>query len=158
MSAFLLIRRMLKTRKLLNLFVMALLIFGISIEQSIADRTTERTDDVLIEQASATRAKVGETAFLRFQVSNYTSDTIRLIGVRSPVTRQANLIIVMPDVGAQVVNSLSILEEETLNVASSHIRVELKNVTSRIEAGSDVEFELIFENFITTATAHVHKH
>lgn len=121
-----------------------------------ADETTEHIDGLIVEDAVISPAEKGETAYLRIKLTNYGGRQVTLHSIRSPASGNAGLVTVDPIYGEQQAGDLVVLRDETLNLASSHIRVELMNTNRSMKADSVVPFELVFRRFSMLAEAHAH--
>ena len=128
----------------------------VTMPAAIADDVRNDNSFVSVEAAHVSAAKAGGTAQLQFKITNHGSDPVNLSSVRSKLTELSRVTIFDPYQGRQVIDDLSVRRDETLNLDSSHIRVELINLSKDIEPGSTIEFELMFRRFSTIAEAHVH--
>ncbi len=111
---------------------------------------------VSVEAAYVSATKIGGTAQLQFRITNNGNTSVNLTSVRSHLAQRSRITILDPYSGRQEISDLSVQRDETLDLASSHIRVELINLNADIESGSTIEFELVFRRFSATADAHVH--
>jgi hypothetical protein len=123
---------------------------------SHSDLITERTDGVYVEDAFVTAANKGDTAIVSFKITNFGLRYISLRNISAPFAETGNLLTIDPETGAKTVGDLMILEEETLDFSSSHLRSELYNVSTNLVSGTNVEIEFVFAGFTTTGSAHVH--
>lgn len=123
---------------------------------AIADESAEHIDGIFVEDAIISTAKKGETAYLRLKITNDSGSPVTLHSIRSTVSNDTRFVVVDPIYGPYRTNDLSILRDETLNLASSHIRVELKNTNRSIAPDTIVPFELIFRRSSMLAQAHAH--
>jgi len=121
-----------------------------------ADETTEQIPDIIVEQAVMTPATAGGTSQLRFKITNLSSNSVKLIAVRACASKNVRILMDVHDNGHEHVSGLLIRPEETLSFSSSHIRVELANLTRDIKLGTKVEFHLEFQGFSADAVADVH--
>jgi len=133
----------------------ALVLVSVSVV-GIADESAEHIDGLIVEDATISTAKRGGTVYLRFKITNDSGKPVTLHSIKSPVSRDARIVVVDPIYGPQRTNDLSILRDETLNLASSHIRVELRNTNRSIKPDALVPFELIFRRSSMHAEAHAH--
>jgi copper(I)-binding protein len=133
-----------------------LLVSAASGGRALSDELTETVGGILVEDAVITPVKAGGTAHLQFKVTNFGSNSVNLRAVRSNVARVGRMTMLQPDSKPEIVSSFLILSEETLNLSTSHVRVELRDVKQAIEKGSSVEFDLIFRKFKMSASAHAH--
>jgi len=134
--------------------LIAILFTNITI--TAADESSETLNGVIVEDAVLEPGKKGDTVRLRFKISNYTNRRLSLTGVQSPVARAAVLTMKLNDEGFKPVDQVHVLQEETLNLQSSHIRIQLLDLRKDIGPGAKVEFELIFNDIVTPAVADVH--
>lgn len=123
---------------------------------AIADDVRNDNNFVSVEAAHVSAAKAGGTAQLQFKITNHSNEPVNLRSVRSKLAQLSRVTIFDPYQGRQVIDDLSVRRDETLNLDSSHIRVDLINLAKDMEPGSTMEFELVFRRFSTTAEAHVH--
>ena len=123
----------------------------------IADEVTDDTNLIIIDTAHATAVEAGGDTQIEFRVTNIGRRPLNLQAVQSDFATGSRIVVSDPFDGPFEVDDLSLLHDETLDLASSHIRVELLNLTQSIETGSTVEFELVFRQFITAGRAHVHQ-
>ena len=128
----------------------------VSVPAAIADDVRNDNNFVSVEAAHVSASKAGGTAQLQFKITNNGNQPVNLKSVRSSLAQTSQVTIFDPYQGRQVIDDLSVLRDETLDLDTSHIRVELINLSKDIEPGSTIEFELVFRRFSTTAEAHVH--
>jgi copper(I)-binding protein len=128
----------------------------VSMPAAIADDVRNDNSFVSVEAAHVLATKAGGTAQLQFKITNNGNESVNLTSVRSNLTQVSRITIFDPYQGRQVIDDLSVQRDETLDLASSHIRVELINLTKDIKPGSTIVFELVFRKFSATAEAHVH--
>lgn len=137
------------------LVLLLLAIFSFT-QTTMADDTTENALGLVVADAVVTPAKPGESARLRLKITNFGSESLSLRALHSDVAISTKMIMTTPGIGQHVVSDLTILRDETLDLASSHIRVELQDIQKEIKPGSNIEFALFFRRFVTKATAHAH--
>lgn len=128
----------------------------VNLPAAFADDVKNDNSFVSIEAAHVLATEAGGTSQLQFKITNNGRESVNLTSVRSSLAQDARITIFDPYQGRQVIEDLSVQRDETLDLASSHIRVELINLTKDIEPGSTIEFELVFRKFSATALAHVH--
>ncbi len=121
-----------------------------------ADETSEVSTGIVVEDAVLEPARKGENARLRFKVSNYTTRRVGLRAIRAPISHSASITMNLNAEGFEPVEQVYILREETLDLQSSHIRVELRDLREEARPGMKVEFELVFSDGATSAIADVH--
>lgn len=124
---------------------------------SFADETTEAVDGILVENAQIVRIPSDENrAQLKFSVSNLGANDVTLIGLSSGIAEGVEMYFFSSDGTRQTATDLTILQEETLNLASSHIKIDLVDVKRELAPGMKVEFRLNFRGFDSEAFADVH--
>lgn len=121
-----------------------------------ADETAEPISGLLIEDAVVTPAPVGRTAMLGFRIDNFSGRSVTLIGARSPRAGSGVLMIGSHGGKAEVATAVSIRQDESLDLRSSHIWIELRDIRQAIEPGDMVPFELIFATGTVAVQAHAH--
>lgn len=132
------------------------LFFAISTHTAaMADETSEQKTGILVEEAHITVSEDPSIAGLEFSITNMGSSDVTLISLSSMLTDRIEIFIYEGG-NRTVISDLAILQEETLDLASSHIKVELVGVKQKLQPGSTFEFNLHFRDFQTTAIAHVH--
>jgi copper(I)-binding protein len=124
--------------------------------RAAADESFEPLSGVTIEDASITVARVGETARLSMRIDNASGRKITLLGVRAEIADSGALIVAPPGAAQQDAQSFVLLDQETLDLGSSHIGAELRGLRRPIHPGETVEFELIFAVGAVKAIAHAH--
>ena len=121
-----------------------------------ADESFEPLSGVAVEDASIVAARVGDTARLTMRIDNASGRKITLLGVRAEIADSGALIVAPPGVAKQEAQSFVLMDQETLDLASSHIGAELRGLRRPIHPGETVEFELIFAVGAVKAIAHAH--
>lgn len=142
--------------KLFSALVGTLMLASVSVP-GITDESAEHIDGIIVEDAIISTTNRGETAYLSLKITNDSGSPVTLHSIKSPVSSDTRLVVVDPIYGPQQTNDLSILRDETLNLASSHIRVELQNTNRSIVPDTIVPFELIFRRSSMLAQAHAHQ-
>jgi len=99
----------------------------VSMPAAIADDVRNDNNFVSVEAAHVSATKAGGTAQLQFKITNHSNEPVNLSSVRSRLAQLSRVTIFDPYQGRQVIDDLSVRRDETLNLDSSHIRVELLN-------------------------------
>ena len=129
----------------------------VSTSASFADETTEAVDGILVENAQIIRIPSDESrAQLKFSVSNFGTNDVTLVGLSSEAAGGIEMYFFSSDGTKQMITDLTVLQEETLNLASSHIKIDLVDVKRELNPGMKVEFKLNFRGFHSLALADVH--
>ncbi len=140
----------------LYLFPIAAIVMVYSIAGSNAHESTEIADNIIVENAAVEIAESGTRHQLHFDIVNLSADNIILYKVRTDAAKAVELKMNLPGQGYTVVSSIPILREEKLDLDTTHIKVELTGTARRLSRGTEIEFELVFQNFVKTAFADVH--
>ena len=139
---------------IMGLFSVALIAFNIN--YAVADEETETYGGIIIENARVETDSKKPKAFLKMKISNLSQSGITLVGIRTENFNQAKILMEQPWKSSIRVDSLTILEEETLDLDTSHIRVELSGLNRAVKAGDIIQFELLFNNQVISAAADIH--
>lgn len=140
---------------LISIFSSIVAIFSLNSFAS-ADEVTETFDGIVVEQAFVQTNKAATYPFLSFNISNFSSNDLTLMGISTEWFETTNISMRMPDKGLVEVNSLSVLQEETLKLDTSHIVIELKKLTRAIKKGDKIEFKLLFADRTIPVLADIH--
>lgn len=143
--------------KFIPIAVVFALLLKVAVNPSAADEAFEPLSSVTVYDAVVDSAPTGATSRLQMKIENLSSEDVTLIGVRSPMAESGALVVVggpEPDAGTSLV--LLIRQEETLDLQSSHIRLELRGLKSPLTEGDSAPFELVFRHGFALGTAHVH--
>ena len=121
-----------------------------------ADESSEPITGLYIEDAVATPADAGETAIIGFRIDNFSGRNASLMGVSSQTADSASIMMRGGGVGTHVTTAVSVMQDETLDLRTSHMWVELRGLKSEIREGDLVPFELVFARGRVIAQAHAH--
>ena len=123
---------------------------------ALADETIEALSGVLIEAVTATPALAGGTTLVRLKIDNASGEDLTLTGVRSRMARTGALVMRQSITGEIDIPMLTILENEVLDLRSSHIWAELRGLAGPLGEGDLLEFDLLFIKARVSVTADVH--
>jgi len=123
---------------------------------SRADESSEPITGLYIEDAVATPADAGETAIIGFRIDNFSGRNVSLMGVSSQTADSASVVMRGGRVGTHVTTAVSVMQDETLDLRTSHMWVELRGLKTKIREGDLVPFELVFARGRVSAQAHAH--
>ena len=143
-------------RSFLYVLILSLILFTSISTPSNSDETSEYLDGILVEKASLTPIPKTDRAQLHFIVTNYGRINVTLKKIISPAATKVEIFFLTPKRKKQLVRDLTILVEETLDLNSSHIVVELSGLNKTLIPGDKIEFSLIFNEFQTLAIADIH--
>jgi len=146
--------------KLVHAFssIVALVMFVtmLAITQTYADELSESYDGIVVEGAYVQTDDKVPVSILKLKISNFSSNNLTLIGVEAEKFTNARLLMNDFKNGIIQIESLSILQEETLNLDTSHIWIELSGLKRAIQAGEKIEFDLLFAAGKVRANADIH--
>ena len=134
--------------------IMLVLTIGAPIAR--ADTPFEVGNNILVDAATATVARQGETSRIRFRVVNGSTATFHLLGLDTAVSRGARLIADVGKAERTILESIGIPAGETLNLTTSHLWYETGPVTRDLEAGEVFDMTLLFVGGQLTVPVHVH--
>lgn len=143
-------------RSFLYVLILSLILFTSISTPSNSDETSEYLDGILVEEATLTLLPKTNRAQLHFTVTNYGRTNVTLKNITSPAATKVSMFFLTPKRKKQLVTDLTILVEETLDLNSSHIIVELSGLNKTLIPGEKIEFSLIFNEFQTSAIADIH--
>ncbi len=121
-----------------------------------ADEATETYDGIIVEQAFVQTNQGIPNSQLRLKISNLTSSDLTLTAISTEWFEEVKIMVRMPGKGLVEANTLSILQEETLELDTSHLVIELSNLKRAIKNGDKIEFELFFANQTVPVFADIH--
>ena len=124
--------------------IMLVLTIGAPIAR--ADTPFEVGNNILVDAATATVARQGETSRIRFRVVNGSTATFHLLGLDTAVSRGARLIADVGKAERTILESIGIPAGETLNLTTSR----------DLEAGEVFDMTLLFVGGQLTVPVHVH--
>ena len=128
----------------------------VGLHNAAADETTERSIGILIENATVQQIGQSNSAVLKLKITNLTPDQLSLRTVIFPLARKSSIIMNFQNGKTELVEGLPILEEETLNISSSHLWVKLDDLSRPLEEGERLSFKLLFSDASVSAVADVH--
>lgn len=133
-----------------------LMIYALGQGLSRADESSEPITGLYIEDAVATPANAGETAIIGFRIDNFSARNVSLMGVSSQIADSASIMMRGGGVGTHIATAASVMQDETLDLRTSHMWVELRGLKTEIREGDLVPFELVFAHGRVGAQAHAH--
>ena len=150
------ISTLISLRPIIHLLSVVLLVLSAALSLANADETSERATNVVIEEATIAPSNMGSAAPLKFRISNLGRNRLTLKGAQAKVAERVRLSMNLSGNGFEEVTELYLLPDETLDLRSSHIKVELVGLKRDLKAGEQIEFILDFGDFKTSAVADVH--
>lgn len=97
-----------------------------------------------VDHALLDPAKAGNTAIVRLRIHNNLTQAIRLLAVQTPVAEGSRMMIAAGHGRALPLDSLSVLPDESLDFATSHMWIELFGLKRPLTAGIHVPLRLLF--------------
>src|SRR3546814_14595912 len=95
-----------------------------------ADTPFEMGNNIHIESAIATPAQPGDTSRVRFRVINDSTAPFHLIGLSTPVAREARLFARIGPTATTVPDSIAVPAGEALDLHTLHLRYTIRPVTT----------------------------
>ncbi len=105
---------------------------------------TDASFAVDVDHALLEPAKTGNTAIVKLRIHNNMTQPIRLLAVETPVAEGSRMMIAAGAGRALPLDSLSVLPDESLNFATSHMWIELFGLKRSLTAGMHVPLRLLF--------------
>jgi copper(I)-binding protein len=121
-----------------------------------ADESSEPFSGVYVEDAVATPAAAGEVSFVGFRIDNFSGRNLQLMGVNSDAAETTLVLVRRGGTGGRIANTVLVMQDETLDLRTSHMWVELRGLKSEVREGDLVPLELIFARGRVPAQAHAH--
>lgn len=113
--------------------------------------------NVQIDAATATAARQGETSRIQFRIVNDSPAAFHVIGIETPVAREAHLVARIGPGEYTTLESLGVPSGETLDLTTSHLWYETGPVTRDLLAGQTLEMTLTFVGGQLMVPVHVHE-
>ncbi|MFC4670775.1 copper chaperone PCu(A)C [Seohaeicola nanhaiensis] len=111
---------------------------------------------MLISDVRASATEEGGSTRLTFRIENATGRTQILDAVRSDDAEEGSLVVIDDGVEAPAAAGLLMLDHETLNLGTSHIRVLLHGLKRPLKEGDVIAFQAVFRDGTVPAQGHVH--
>ncbi|MAD38249.1 MAG: hypothetical protein CMO28_16285 [Tistrella sp.] len=112
--------------------------------------------NVRIDAATATAARQGETSRIRFRIVNDSPAAFHVIGIETPVAREARLVADVGESERNVLESIGVPAGESLDLTTSHLWYETGPLTRDLDAGETFDMTLRFVGGQLTVPVHVH--
>lgn len=138
------------------LFALAILTGQFVAFSTSADLSSEPLWAVTIEDTTATPAPVGGSTRVKFQIDNFTGRAISISGIESAAAQSGTLSVAVTPNNVRRVDSFSVLHDEELDLATTHVRAELSGLRAALKEGDILDFTLIIQGRSVPAVAHVH--
>lgn len=105
---------------------------------------TDFSYQVAVDHALLRPAKAGDNALLKLRIQNRGTSIIHLLRVESPITTGSRIIFDDGRRRSGSLESVAILPGEELDLASSHMWIELLELTEPLRDGQHVPLRLVF--------------
>lgn len=122
----------------------------------LADGSADAVPGLSVEDAIVTPSARGGTARVRLRIENFSGRSVALTGARSLRSRSAVIVRRVRGSVTPLKEPIFIVQNEELDLRSSHLWIELRNVKRKIGMGDDVPLELIFDTGVVRVDAHAH--
>lgn len=126
---------------------------GVSVN---ADQPPDHHGHMTVEDVWATPAGAGSRSILRLRIINEGHDHVHLLGVETPVAKEARIIGRIGNDETRTIDSIGVGGDSNLDMTTSHLWVELGPLTREVQAGESVPIELVFVRGRVRVNAHVH--
>lgn len=140
-----------------NKLLTAIVVVVLAATIARADGGSEPISGLQIEGAVVTPAPKGGTAIAGFRIENLSSRSVTLIGARSVRSDAATIVIRSSGGSTEEATAVAIRPNEVLNLRSSHLWVEFRDLKEAIVPGEMLSFELIFASGTFSVEAHAHE-
>jgi copper(I)-binding protein len=110
---------------------------------------------VEIKDAVLTPSKKGEMSTLRFYIRNEGIDPVSILGVKGPGHRYSKILAKVTDKNYVKLGSLPLAQEESLDLTSSHVLIQLTETTQSYKLNDTVPLTLVLINGELPFVAHV---
>ncbi len=121
-----------------------------------ADQPPDHHGQVIVENVWATPAREGEQSILHLRIINEGRDHAHLLGVETPVAKDARIVGRISDHKTTAFESMSVRADSDLDLTSDHMWIELGRLTRAVKPGESIPLELVFVRGRVRAEAHVH--
>ncbi|GLQ07448.1 copper chaperone PCu(A)C [Sneathiella chinensis] len=123
--------------------------------------STAMADDIVVFQSAAiedaylTPAGTGGTSTLRMRITNEGFDNMTVLGVGGKSFQRSRIIAKLGDLEYAELDSISIPREESLDMTSMHLFVQLNNMDKPVKTGDVVNLTLVLPYGELPFQAHV---
>lgn len=121
-----------------------------------ADETTATLSDLMIENATIEAGDAGGDSRIRFLISNDSSETVTVVGLRSPAATSGSLTYFTDHGEAEPSAAMTIKPDETLDFSSGHLAAKLIGLKAPLRPNDRVPFELMLRSGSALGEADVH--
>lgn len=131
---------------------------GLLAQMALADGLptfAEALHGVTIENVNVTQGKRGENAAVTFIINNFSYQDVFLQGISSDASSSGELFYKGAFGQGIVESGLPIMQEETLDLSSSHIGARLTDLHSRLLPGDHLTLKLHFRKGQIAISTHV---
>ena len=121
-----------------------------------ADGSADSVPGLSVEDAIVTPVAKGGTARVRLRIENYSGRSVALSGAHSSKSQSAAIVMRVRGSVVRLKKPVFIIPNEELDLRSSHLWIELRNVRGKIALGDAVPLELQFNTGVVRVEAHAH--
>lgn len=121
-----------------------------------ADAIPDRYGAVTVTDAMVGAASSGKNTILRLRLVNESSETLTVMGVASEQISGARILAATSHGVPEDLGSISILAEETLDLHSAHLKIELIGLKQHFHRGQVIPLTLTLLRGDIPINAHVH--
>ncbi len=143
-------------RLFLNIFC-TVLALGLSTGAAVSDDAPSVFQSARIERATLTPSDVGGVSILRLFITNESVNQLTIMSVKGPSHGQSKIMVQVNTATYAGLDSIPLINEEVLDMTSSHMIVELSDLKTAIRLDEKIHLKLILANGELPFTAHVRK-
>ncbi|MEH6405247.1 MAG: hypothetical protein V7750_17870 [Sneathiella sp.] len=136
-----------------SIFTFLIVIFSVS--PAISDDALSLFQSARIEKAFLSPTKSDGSSILSFLITNESSENLTILGLTSPIHQNSKILVQLTEGNYVELESIPLASEEGLDMTSSHILIQLTNVTRPISENERINFTLVLTSGKLPFTAHV---
>lgn len=120
-----------------------------------ADDVDETLGGIIVDSAIVSASPQGGTVELKLRIKNEGRNSITLTSIESELSDDISFVMNDPYDGSSRLETIPLPRERTLDMASSHFKVIVRNIKKSLEPGAVASFELRFLTASVKVDAHV---
>ncbi len=138
-------------------YLILIVLLGMTAQGVATNGIGALSSSVSVEDVHLLLSGSGEGRYLQFKIRNDSGERLILLSVKSEYFQSAS-IRARVSAGEWVeAGSITILADTTLDLGSSHLRVVIERLESKLPANATIPVELVFNRGSVTVDAHVTK-
>ncbi|CAH1387966.1 hypothetical protein [Candidatus Nitrotoga sp. M5] len=138
------------------MFILVYLITALgSASMVLSDDLVADFQSAQITEAHLLLDEDANSGVLSFRITNNSSGNLTILGVTDTGHMQSKIIVRLDDTNYAELGSITLLREENLDLTTTHIFIQLSNITEPIKADQKIDLKLVFTNGEMPISAHV---